>query len=117
MIKNVRPILISEKAVSAMKQFLKEESTGSDILYRVLVINGGCTGYMINIRFEEEKNINYLYDTVYDYDGVKIVIDVKSSRLLAGATLDYSDGLQGKGFIWEYKNAVASCGCGKSFAV
>ena len=82
-------------------------------MLRVAVRPGGCSGFSYEMFFDTEKDVD---DTVADQFGVPVVVDPSSAQLLAGATLDYKDGLQGAGFAIDNPNAQKTCGCGQSFS-
>jgi iron-sulfur cluster assembly protein len=81
---------------------------------RVSVKGGGCSGLMYDLSFDATKTET---DTLYEDKGVKILIDKRSLLYLVGTELDFSSGLNGKGFNFINPNASRSCGCGESFAV
>ena len=81
---------------------------------RVSVKGGGCSGLSYNLDFDDELKQG---DQVFENEGVKVICDLKSFLYLAGTQLDFSDGLNGKGFIFVNPNASRTCGCGESFAV
>ncbi|MFN8355630.1 MAG: iron-sulfur cluster assembly accessory protein [Spirosomataceae bacterium] len=81
---------------------------------RVSVKGGGCSGLMYDLEFASESQPN---DHVFEDKGIKIMVDRKSLLYLAGTILDFSDGLNGKGFQFVNPNATRTCGCGESFAV
>ncbi len=108
-------IQVTEKAVENMKRFMAQEGQeGSHV--RVGVRGGGCSGLSYVLQFEGREKIGPM-DKEFDYDGVKLVVDKKSYLFLAGTTLDYEDGLAGKGFAFKNPNARQSCGCGESFSL
>ena len=80
---------------------------------RLGVIGGGCSGLSYNIEFSELRD----KDNILEYESFQVFIDPKSSIYLKGITLDYKDGLDGKGFVFENPNAKNTCGCGESFSV
>src|SRR3954464_14675015 len=82
-------------------------------MLRVAVRPGGCSGFSYEMFFDTDKDGD---DLVTEYSGVKVVVDPSSAQLLNGATLDYSDGLQGAGFAIDNPNAQKTCGCGNSFS-
>jgi iron-sulfur cluster assembly protein len=88
----------------------KTESFG----VRVAVEGGGCSGLMYNLAFDAEQQPT---DHTFEDKGVKIFVDKKSLLYLLGTELDYSDGLNGKGFHFKNPNATRTCGCGESFSV
>ncbi|MBV2165495.1 MAG: iron-sulfur cluster assembly accessory protein [Kaistella sp.] len=81
---------------------------------RVGVKSGGCSGLEYVLKFDNEKKDA---DQVFEDNGIKIIIDKKSILYLAGTTLEYSGGLNGKGFIFNNPNANRTCGCGESFSL
>jgi len=81
---------------------------------RVSVKGGGCSGLMYDLDFDDKITEA---DGVYEDQGVKIIVDKKSLFYLVGTTLDFSDGLNGKGFQFVNPNATRTCGCGESFSV
>ncbi len=92
---------------------LQSEQHLEDSYLRVGVRGGGCSGLMYSMSFDEKTGP---YDKVFDINGVKIVIDIKSALYVKGSTLDYSTDLTGGGFKFENPNANRSCGCGLSFS-
>ena len=81
---------------------------------RVGVKGGGCSGLSYNLSFDTELKED---DKEFEDNGMKIVVDKKSFLYLIGTELDYSGGLNGKGFVFNNPNANRTCGCGESFAV
>ncbi len=106
-------ILISEKALVQLKAL--REQQGKDMLLRVGVTNGGCSGMSYKMDFATPESIMEK-DEVYDYDGFQVVCDPKSLLYIYGMMLDYSNELIGGGFQFTNPNATATCGCGKSFS-
>lgn len=100
----------------AKKQALRlMEDEGKDGYFiRVGVQGGGCSGLMYQLTFDNEDKEG---DSSFEDNGVKVVVDRKSFLYLVGTELDYSGGLNGKGFIFKNPNATRSCGCGESFSV
>ena len=90
----------------------KEGDPGAAL--RVSTSGGGCSGLTYNLKFDKE--IGPL-DKVFESDGVKIIVDAKSYLYLNGMTLDFTEGLNGKGFVFNNPNAKSTCGCGESFSV
>jgi iron-sulfur cluster assembly protein len=85
-----------------------------DHFIRVGVQGGGCSGLMYELGFDNELKET---DKVFEVEGVKIVVDKKSFLYLVGTTLDFSGGLNGKGFVFVNPNADRTCGCGESFSI
>jgi len=107
-------IYVSDAAKEKIATLRKEENHSEDSNIRVLVKGGGCSGLMYDLHFDEEIKDG---DQIYEDKGVKILVDKKSLLYLLGTTLDFSDGLNGKGFRFVNPNASRTCGCGESFAV
>ncbi len=107
-------IYISEKAKEKVDSLKQDASLTDDYFLRVSVVGGGCSGLSYKLDFDNESQPN---DQVFEDHGVKLVTDLKSFLYLCDTTLDFSDGLNGKGFHFVNPNASRSCGCGESFAV
>ena len=107
-------INITEQAKRKIHALRAEEGYSDDYEVRVSVRGGGCSGLMYDLDFD---NAIQEQDHVYEDQGVKILVDKKSLLYLLGTTLDFSDGLNGKGFQFINPNATRTCGCGESFAV
>ncbi len=100
---------MTESAINYVKSL-----NGSNTI-RARVIGGGCSGLQYKLDFEnEEPNGN---DGVYVIDGITLIVDPRSLIFLDGSTLDYSGGLNGKGFQFSNPNSKRNCGCGQSFSV
>ncbi len=107
-------ISVTEKAVKQVKRIKEENNIPQGNALRVSVKGGGCSGLTYQMGFDSEAKEG---DTIIEKEGVKIVVDGKSLFYLTGTVLDFSDGLNGKGFTFKNPNAVKTCGCGESFGV
>lgn len=107
-------INISEKARARVLELKAESNLGEDYFLRVGVVGGGCSGLSYKLDFDNEAQSS---DQVFDHDGVKIVTDMKSFLYLCDTTLEFTEGLNGKGFHFVNPNASRTCGCGESFSV
>jgi iron-sulfur cluster assembly protein len=109
-------VYVSDKAKAKIKQLLADAGKGDDPSYflRVSVVGGGCSGLSYKMDFDNEIKPT---DQVFEDKGMKVVTDLKSFLYLVNTTLDFSDGLNGKGFYFSNPNASRTCGCGESFAV
>jgi iron-sulfur cluster assembly protein len=109
-------IYISDKAKAKVVQLMTDAGIANDSSYflRVGVVGGGCSGLSYKLDFDNEPKP---MDQVFEDNGVKVVTDLKSFLYLVNTTLDFSDGLNGKGFYFSNPNASRTCGCGESFAV
>jgi len=108
-------IQVSETAKSKLIDLMKEEGCSVDNGYlRVGVTSGGCSGLSYELKIDQTINDN---DKMFEDRGIKILVEKKSFLYLIGTTLEYSGGLNGKGFYFNNPNASRTCGCGESFAV
>ena len=109
-------IYVSDKAKAKVLQLMQEAGVANDPSYfvRVGVVGGGCSGLSYKLDFDNEIKP---MDQVFEDNGVKVVTDLKSFLYLVNTMLDFSDGLNGKGFFFNNPNASRTCGCGESFAV
>ncbi|RYY90463.1 MAG: iron-sulfur cluster assembly accessory protein [Chitinophagaceae bacterium] len=109
-------IYVSDKARDKVRQLMQEAGVADDPAYfvRVGVVGGGCSGLSYKLDFDNEQKP---MDQVFEDNGVKVVTDLKSFLYLVNTMLDFSDGLNGKGFFFNNPNASRTCGCGESFAV
>lgn len=107
-------ITITEKAKTKLISFRSESNFGENAFVRVGVEGGGCSGLSYKLNFDIEQKPD---DKLFEDKGMKIVVDKKSFLYLVGMELDFSDGLNGKGFEFHNPNATRTCGCGESFGV
>jgi len=106
-------ITITDKAGSEIRRIMSENKIAPSFGLRVGVKGGGCSGLSYSLGFESEPKEG---DSVLDTKGVKLFVDGKSLFYLSGTELDFSDGLNGKGFVFNNPNATKTCGCGNSFS-
>jgi iron-sulfur cluster assembly protein len=109
-------IYVSDKAKEKIQELLDESPPGNpnDRFLRVSVVGGGCSGLSYKLDFDSEQRT---HDQVFEDNGVKVVTDLKSFLYLVNTTLEFSEGLNGKGFYFKNPNAARTCGCGESFSV
>jgi iron-sulfur cluster assembly protein len=107
-------ITVSENAKHKLEELIKETHAPAESFLRVGVASGGCSG--LSYKMELDTNLKP-DDKVFEDKGVKIVVDRKSFLYIVGTELDYSGGLNGKGFSFNNPNASRTCSCGESFAV
>ncbi len=108
-------ITVTDRAVQAIRDcILAENKTVDSAFLRVAVKGGGCSGLMYNLSIDDATSET---DLVIQNGDVRIAVDKKSKLFLHGLTLDYTSGLNGKGFVFSNPNAKATCGCGESFTV
>ena len=107
-------ISVSDKAVKQIKRIKSENDLPENHGLRISLKGGGCSGLTYNLGFDEKQNDA---DMVIEKDGVKLFVDGKSLFYLNGTELDFSDGLNGRGFVFNNPNAKKTCGCGESFSI
>ncbi|MFC3856225.1 HesB/IscA family protein [Chitinophaga sp. GCM10012297] len=107
-------IFISDKAKEKVDALRAEGTLGHDFFLRVSVVGGGCSGLSYKLDFDNETKPK---DQVFEDKGIKVVTDLKSFLYLCNTTLEFSEGLNGKGFYFNNPNAARTCACGDSFAV
>ena len=108
-------IHISDKAKQRVTSIIQEEGKNDDYFVRVSVKSGGCSGLSYELEFDNQ--INPEADEVFEDNGLKLVTDKRSVLYLFGTTLDFSSGLNGKGFEFKNPNATRTCSCGESFSI
>ena len=116
MVATENSIYVSDKAKTKVIKLMEEAGVSNDANYflRVGVVGGGCSGLSYKLDFDNEVKP---MDQVFEDNGLKIVTDLKSFLYLVNTELNFSDGLNGKGFYFDNPNASRSCGCGESLAV
>ena len=108
-------IKVSDQAKEKAIQLMTEDGFKPFEDYvRVGVKSGGCSGLEYVLKFDNQKTDS---DQVFEDNGIKIIVDKKSILYLAGTTLEFSGGLNGKGFVFNNPNANRTCGCGESFSL
>ena len=107
------PIIFTDSAATKVGELIAEEGN-SDLMLRVYVQGGGCSGFQYGFTFDEVINED---DTQIEKNGVKVLIDAMSIQYLSGAEIDYKDDLSGAQFVIRNPNATTTCGCGSSFTV
>jgi iron-sulfur cluster assembly protein len=111
-----RPTLVSltPTAASKIRELMAEEPEGEELVLRVAIQGGGCSGFQYGLGFDSGAAEG---DEILELEGVRVVVDPFSAPYLRGATIDFLNGLQESGFKIDNPNATASCGCGHSFQV
>ncbi len=108
-------IKVSPNAQEKVSQLMREEGFNPiQDFVRVGVKSGGCSGLSYDLSFDDSKSDQ---DRLFEDNQVKILVDKKSLLYLLGTTLEYSGGLNGKGFVFNNPNAERTCGCGESFSL
>ncbi|HWP00347.1 MAG TPA: iron-sulfur cluster insertion protein ErpA [Methylococcus sp.] len=111
--KPAAPILVTSSAADKVSELIAEEGN-PDLKLRIYVSGGGCSGFQYGFAFEEAVGED---DTLIEKDGVTLLVDPVSLQYLAGAEIDYQEGLEGSRFLIKNPNAASSCSCGSSFSV
>ncbi len=107
-------IYVADSAKERIQEIIEEKHLGEGYFVRVSVTSGGCSGLTYVMDFDNESKPN---DQVFEDNGIKVVTDLKSFLYLFNTTLEFSGGLNGKGFIFNNPNAARTCGCGESFSM
>jgi iron-sulfur cluster assembly protein len=111
---NEAMITLTDKGVEKVREFLSAQATVAETAgLRVGVRGGGCSGFQYALAFDEERD----GDTVFEDQGIRLLVDRPSLPYVSGSVIDFVDGLQGAGFKVENPNVIAACGCGSSFRV
>ena len=106
-------ITLSEKGAEKVQEFLSGQDNPAVTGLRVGVRGGGCSGFQYLLAFDEKRE----GDTVFEDQGISLLVDTASIPYVQGSTIDYVESLQGAGFQVNNPNVVAACGCGSSFRV
>ena len=106
-------VTLTERAAGEVKRIIEEQKFEDEMVLRVGVTGGGCSGFSYALGFD--KTYDDKADSKYDCHGVSLDVDRKSALYLDGTTVDFYEGLDKRGFTFENPNAVKSCGCGSSF--
>jgi iron-sulfur cluster assembly protein len=107
-------IFVADSAKQKIAEIREKDQMGADVFVRVAVTSGGCSGLTYQMDFDNEQRPD---DQVFEDNGVKVVCDLRSFLYLCNTTLEFSGGLEGKGFYFNNPNATRTCGCGESFAI
>ncbi len=107
-------LFVGDSAKSKISELMSSENLSDEYFVRVSVTSGGCSGLSYNMDFDNQEHKS---DQVFEDNGVKIVTDLKSFLYLCNTILEFSGGMDGKGFFFNNPNASRTCGCGESFAV
>jgi len=108
----VMSLVFTDSAASKVRELIEEEGNTA-LKLRVFVTGGGCSGFQYGFTFDEEVADD---DTMMEKNGVTLLIDPMSYQYLAGAEIDYTEGLEGSQFVIRNPNATSTCGCGSSFS-
>ncbi|MEK6756551.1 MAG: iron-sulfur cluster assembly accessory protein [Bacteroidota bacterium] len=107
-------VILTPRAAQEIRKVKEDNKIPESHALRLGVKGGGCSGMTYVLAFDESPRRG---DTMYEMEGTTVYIDPKSQFYLSGTTLDFSDGLNGRGFVFNNPNATKTCGCGSSFGV
>jgi iron-sulfur cluster assembly protein len=107
-------VTLTEKAAGEVKKIMTEQNLPDDAVLRVGVQGGGCSGFAYSLNFDTATSER---DRVIEVHGVKLAVEKKFDPYLDGTVVDFYDGLEKRGFVFNNPNVVKSCGCGSSFQV
>ena len=106
-------ITLTERAANEVKRVKEEQKLEAELFLRIGVAGGGCSGFNYTLGFD--NNYDAKKDSKYNFHGVDVVVDKKSSLYLDGTTVDWYESIERRGFTFDNPNAVKTCGCGSSF--
>ena len=106
-------LVFTDSAATKVRELIDEEGE-NDLMLRVFISGGGCSGFQYGFTFDQEEKDG---DTVVANQGVKLLVDPMSVQYLMGAEIDYTESLEGSQFVIRNPNATTTCGCGSSFSV
>ena len=106
------PVSLTEGALNELRRLMAEKNLPQDHALRVGVKGGGCAGFSYIIGFDKKEN----QDEEFEFGGLKIFVNKAQQIYLAGIEIDYKDGLDARGFVFNNPNATKTCGCGSSFS-
>jgi iron-sulfur cluster assembly accessory protein len=106
-------ITVTPVATTKVKEIMSQQNP-APVALRVAVVGGGCSGFSYHMAFENQENPT---DNVYEFDGLKVLVDQMSEMYLEGVSVDYVETLEGAGFKFNNPNVKSTCGCGSSFSV
>lgn len=106
-------IQLTDTASNKVKEIMSQQNPAPTAL-RVAVVGGGCSGFSYHMAFDNAENPS---DNVYEFEGVKVLVDQMSEMYLDGVQIDYIETIEGAGFKFNNPNVKSTCGCGSSFSV
>ncbi len=106
-------IQLTETASTKVREIMQQQNPSPTAL-RVAVVGGGCSGFSYHMAFDNAENPS---DNVYDFEGLKVLVDQMSEMYLDGVQIDYIESIEGAGFKFNNPNVKSTCGCGSSFSV
>jgi iron-sulfur cluster assembly protein len=114
---NNSTITVTERAVEEVKKVMVEQGFNPDeYVLEAGVVGGGCSGFSYKLGFKEKSEVDPLNETVYIFHGVEVAVNNRAALYLQGAVIDFHEGLEKRGFVFNNPNAKTHCGCGSSFS-
>jgi iron-sulfur cluster insertion protein len=107
-------LILSSRAVSRMQNLMKQEAQSENLMLRIIVEGGGCSGFQYNFKVDDQQQEG---DRIFEQEGVRLVVDDISFEYIKGSEVDFSDQLIGASFVIHNPNASSACGCGSSFSI
>jgi iron-sulfur cluster assembly accessory protein len=104
---------LTDTATSKVREIMSQQDPAPSAL-RVAVVGGGCSGFSYHMAFDSQENAT---DNIYEFGGLKVLVDQMSEMYLDGVSIDYIETLEGAGFKFNNPNVKSTCGCGSSFSV
>lgn len=114
---SIMSITVSDKAAQRIHKLRQEQDVAADSKLRVGVVSGGCSGLTYELNFDEDEPDEDKEDQLFEDNGVKLIVDMRSFLYLSGTELDYTEGFEGEGFHFHNPNATRTCSCGESFSI
>ncbi|WP_192821688.1 iron-sulfur cluster assembly accessory protein [Rufibacter sp. LB8] len=108
----IAPITLTERALHEVKVIMQDKSVPTEYGLRIGVQGGGCSGMSYLLGFDKAKDA----DEIYELDGVQLIMDKKHGMYVMGMEVDFQDGLNARGFVFNNPTAKSTCGCGTSFS-
>jgi iron-sulfur cluster assembly accessory protein len=109
-------VTVTERAIKEIKQIIQNDQLNQDkVALRIRVTGGGCSGFQNKLDLDEEYDPEK--DHIDEVDGIKVAIDKRSALYLTGATVDFHEDLNKRGFVVDNPSATSRCGCGSSFSM
>lgn len=106
------PVALTDRAVREVQKIVEKEDISSEHYLRIAVKGGGCSGLSYSLGFDERTDSDELFTT----NGIDVIVDKRHILYLSGISIDYHDGLDARGFVFNNPNATSTCGCGTSFS-
>ena len=106
------PIALTERAIAEVKTIMKDKNVPEEYGLRIGVQGGGCSGMSYLLGFDKKKEV----DEQYEVDGLQLIMDKKHAMYVMGMEVDFQDGLNARGFVFNNPQAKSTCGCGSSFS-